>query len=352
MKHTESMFTRTLLVFAASVAAAPCSYPFNYSNVEVWGLSAAPAAATAAACAAACCNLPGCVVWQLCPASTSCGSTAGPSCWVGPLGGATRVVAGWVSAASTPRPSDRVVALSRAPSPAPIPNVPPATAPSGATISLDTLSLRLNGVPILPVAGEIHPSRVPVSRWREDLLKMKAGGLSIVSAYLMWLHTEEVRGVQDFSGNRNVSLFLDTALDVGLMVALRIGPWDHGECRNGGLPDWVVASCTGTCRLRENETEFMTMVESWYGGLARHVVGRGWAEGGPVISIQVDNETPNVSYLLALKNMAVALGMRPAFWVKTGWPSPSTPVPYGSLVPLFGGYVDDFCSYIRRYPPK
>jgi hypothetical protein len=191
---------------------------------------------------------------------------------------------------------------------------------------------------------------VPVSRWREDLLKMKAGGLSIVSAYLMWLHTEEVRGVQDFSGNRNVSLFLDTALDVGLMVALRIGPWDHGECRNGGLPDWVVASCTGTCRLRENETEFMTMVESWYGGLARHVVGRGWAEGGPVISIQVDNETPNVSYLLALKDMAVALGMRPAFWVKTGWPSPSTPVAYGSLVPLFGGYVDDFCSYIRRCP--
>jgi hypothetical protein len=23
---------------------------------------------------------------------------------------------------------------------------------------------------------------------------------------------------------------------------MRIGPWDHGECRNGGHPDWVLAS--------------------------------------------------------------------------------------------------------------
>jgi len=220
--------------------------------------------------------------------------------------------------------------------------MPPATSPSGATLSIDTLSLRLNGVPILPIAGEMHPSRVPVSQWRSDLLKMRAGGLTIVSAYVMWLHTEEVRGVQDFSGNRNVSLFLDTAADVGLMVALRIGPWDHGECRNGGIPDWVLAACTGGCRQRDNNTQFLDLVRGWYAGLAAHVRGRGWAEGGPVISIQVDNETGNTNYLLALKALAVGLGMQPAFWVKTGWPSPSTPVPYGELAPLFGGYVDDF----------
>ena len=261
---------------------------------------------------------------------------------MGPLGGATRSVAGWLSAGASPPPSDRVIALSRAPSPAPIPGVPPVTSPSGATLSLDSLSLRLNGSPILPVAGEFHPSRVPASRWREDLLKMRAGGLTIVSAYVMWLHTEEVRGAQDFSGNRNVSAFLDAAWDAGLMVALRIGPWDHGECRNGGLPDWVLAACTGGCRLRANETAWMGLVEGWYAGLAAHVRGRGWAEGGPVISIQVDNETPDARYLLALRQLAAGLGMRPAFWVKTGWPSPSSPVPYGALVPLFGGYVDQF----------
>lgn len=333
----------SVLFFAPS--ALSCSFAYSWSDQEVWGLQPAPTATTASTCAAACCDASSCAVWQFCPPSTTCGTTAGPSCWIGQLGGIAHGVPGWVSFASSPQPSDRVVTLSRAPQPSPIPGVPPATSPSGATISLDSLSLRLNGVPILPVAGEIHPSRVPVARWREDLLKMKAGGLTMVSAYIMWLHTEEVRGQQDFSGNRNVSLFLDTASAVGLMVALRIGPWDHGECRNGGLPDWVVASCTGSCRLRENETQFMSMVAGWYGGLARHVAGRGWVEGGPVVSIQVDNETPNVPYLLALKDMAVGLGMRPAFWVKTGWPSPSTPVPYGSLAPLFGGYVDDFCWF-------
>ena len=30
------------------------------------------------------------------------------------------------------------------------------------------------------------------------------------------------------------------AKDVGLQVLLRIGPWDHGECRNGGHPDWLL----------------------------------------------------------------------------------------------------------------
>ena len=73
-----------------------------------------------------------------------------------------------------------------------------------------------------------------------------------------------------------------------------------------------------------------------------------WSEGGSYISIQVDNETPNVSYLEALKAMGVAAGMKPCFWVKTGWPSPSTPVAYGSLVPLFGGYTDDFWSDINE----
>jgi alkylhydroperoxidase/carboxymuconolactone decarboxylase family protein YurZ len=40
-------------------------------------------------------------------------------------------------------------------------------------------------------------------------------------------------------GRRDRSL-----LNIGMLVALRVGPWDHGECRNGGLPDWVLAACT------------------------------------------------------------------------------------------------------------
>jgi hypothetical protein len=239
---------------------------------------------------------------------------------VGALGGASHAAPGWLSSASAPPPSDRVIALSRAPSPAPIPNMPPSTAPSGATLSLDSLSLRLNGAPILPIAGEMHPSRVPAARWREDLLKMKAGGLSSVSAYLMWSHTEEVRGAQDFSGNRNVSLFLDTAADVGLMVALRIGPWDHGECRNGGLPDWVMQSGVP---LRSNTSAWLALVAPYYAAIAGQIEGLGWHEGGPISSIQLDNETPNSEYLESLRALAIAhrriASMRKPSCVAAAW---------------------------------
>src|SRR5512141_2311076 len=51
--------------------------------------------------------------------------------------------------------------------------------PDGATLALDTYSLRLNGKPWTPVMGEFHYARYPVDEWREELLKIKAGGVDI-----------------------------------------------------------------------------------------------------------------------------------------------------------------------------
>lgn len=57
--------------------------------------------------------------------------------------------------------------------------------------------------------------------------------------------------------------------------------------------------------------------------------------GGPVVAVQVDNETSDWKYLLALKQLAEQvnstlvpltntwqLGMLPAYYAKTGWPGP------------------------------
>ena len=335
-----------LPVITSASMPSTCSYPYNFSDLEVWGLTSYPNATSSSdACAAACCSASNCDIWQYCEAGNMCGTTQGPACWAG-LGTTTLPKSGWVSFSTTPPPSDHTITLTTGPQPMPLPNIPASVSPIGrGTLTIDSLSLRLNGVPILPVAGEMHPSRVPVSQWRSDLLKMRSGGLTMVSAYVMWLHVEEVEGIQDWSGNHNVSEFLNICNDVGLMVALRIGPWDHGECRNGGFPDWVLSTCTADkFKCRANNTGFMNLVHGWYAGLATHVRGQGWSEGGPLVSVQVDNEIDDVDYLLALKDLAIGVGMNPAFWVKTGWPAPSTPVPYASLVPLFGGYTDDFWS--------
>ncbi len=342
-----------LVLLACPAAAQPpsCSnatFPFDFSGYESMGNAQAPGLTTAAACQAACCARAGCTLWQFCPPGTLCETTQGPSCWIGNVSEPTHRSGGWVGRATAPPPGPNfTIPLSRPPAAAPIPNIPTATSPSGATLALDSLSLRLNGAPILPICGELHPGRVPAASWRSDLLRMKAGGLTVVNSYVFWLHVEEVQGHADWSGSNNLTHFLQLAQEVGLLVALRIGPWCHGEARNGGLPDWVLAACkAGGFGCRTAAPGFMALARGWYAQLAAQVQGLGFAQGGPVISIQLDNETPDVAYLEALRGLGVELGLAPAWWVKTGWPSPSSAVPYGTLVPLYGGYFDDFWTSI------
>ena len=113
-----------------------------------------------------------------------------------------------------------------------------------------------------------------------------------------------------------------------------MGPWCHGEVRNGGFPDWVQNSGTG---LRTNDPRFLALVEPFYKEQARQMQGLLWKDGGPVIGIQVDNENDRADYLLALKAMARSVGV--PFYAITGWQGglPST-----GLIPLFGGYSDGF----------
>ena len=70
--------------------------------------------------------------------------------------------------------------------------------------------------------------------------KLKAGGVTVVSTYLFWIHHEEVEGELSFSGNLSIRDFVLEAQKQGLEVIVRPGPWVHGECRNGGFPDWLL----------------------------------------------------------------------------------------------------------------
>ncbi|HEU5397228.1 MAG TPA: beta-galactosidase, partial [Verrucomicrobiae bacterium] len=130
--------------------------------------------------------------------------------------------------------------------------------PDGHELSVNSRSLLLDGKPWFPVMGEFHYSRVPEGEWRDELLKMKAGGIDIVSTYVFWIHHEEIEGQWDWAGRRDLKKFLQTCNDVGLKVLLRCGPWCHGEVRNGGFPDWVVAH--KDWKLRSTDANFLDAV--------------------------------------------------------------------------------------------
>jgi hypothetical protein len=241
--------------------------------------------------------------------------------------------------------------LQAAPLAATIQNPPPAqsgyfksgttTNPAGHEISLNSRSLLFDGQPVFPVMGEMHYSRVPQAEWRDELLKMKAGGVDIVATYVFWIHHEEVEGQWDWSGQRDLKKFLQTCNELGLKAVVRCGPWCHGEVRNGGLPDWVVAH--KDWKARSTDTNFLAAVKILYGQIAEQLKGELWKDGGPVIGIQVDNEfRGSPAYLLALKQIAIESGIDVPLYIKTGWPAMTTPVPLGELIPLFGAYPDGF----------
>jgi hypothetical protein len=220
-----------------------------------------------------------------------------------------------------------------------------ATSPSGEVFGADSVSL-LRGESadkmshFYQIGGEIHLARVPSAVWREQLMRMKAGGLNTVAVYVFWIHHEEQRGVFDFTGRRNIRQFVTLAKEIGLNVLMRIGPWDHGECRNGGHPDWVLDNCG---KLRSEDPKYMVCVSGWYTALAAQLHGLFHKDGGPITLVQVDNETSNWRYLLALRELAMSLGILPAVYTKTGWPGPAEDYPSDyPMLPFFGGYPDAF----------
>ena len=211
--------------------------------------------------------------------------------------------------------------------------------PAGLEINANSRYLTLGGQPWLPVMGEFHFSRYPNAFWREELLKMKAGGISIVATYIFWIHHEEIDGDWDWSVDRDLRRFIQLCAELGLYAYPRIGPWAHGECRNGGFPDWLLEKCGD--QVRQDTPLYLSYVRRLYDQIARRLDGLLWKDGGPVIGIQLENELiQNADHILTLKHLAQEAGIYVPLYTMTGW-GPAA-VPQDEVIPLFGGYPDAF----------
>ena len=113
------------------------------------------------------------------------------------------------------------------------------TAPDGSPLSFTNCYMETESGPFFGISGEFHFSRCDESRWEDGILKMKMCGIRIVSTYIFWNHHEEEEGIFDFSGSKDLRKFVELCGKHQMYVILRIGPFDHGEVRNGGLPDWL-----------------------------------------------------------------------------------------------------------------
>ena len=207
-------------------------------------------------------------------------------------------------------------------------------------VKWDAQSLIIDGNRVTPVMGEIHYSRLPENEWRSSVRKMKDGGVTIIATYVFWNHIEENEGRFDWSGQRDLRRFIEICKEEGMPVVLRIGPFCHGEVRNGGIPDWIFDK---GIKSRSEDPAFLDAVAKLYRQIFTQVQGLQWKDGGPVIACQFDNEyRGHGSYLMRLKGIAEEIGFDLPFYTRTGWPELKTPVPFGEMIPLYGDYADGF----------
>ena len=226
-------------------------------------------------------------------------------------------------------------------------------APNGDRLEVTSNCLRLNGRALIPVMGEMHYSRVPRDEWAKSLATMKDGGVSIVSTYVFWNHHEWKEDEWDFSGNRDLSAFLGEVKKAGLWAVVRIGPWAHGECREGGFPDWLVDKAfewaNGDAKkarqiLRSRDARFLDETRKLFERVHSEVAPHLWKNGGPVVGVQLENESRGPwPYYQALKKLAVDAGYDVPMYTRTGWPRLNGPeTTFGEMIPLYGDYAEGF----------
>lgn len=230
------------------------------------------------------------------------------------------------------------------------------TNPSGERISFTNYYMEKNGEPFFGICGEFHYSRYDERYWEDEIVKMKMGGVNIISTYIFWNLHEEAEGVFEWEGNKNLRKFIQLCDRHNLYVMIRIGPFCHGEIRNGGMPDWLFGR---PFEVRSNDEGYLTYVRRLYAEIGLQVKGLLYREGGPVIGTQIENEHNHSSaqwglttginnmwlnggsdgneHMLLLRDLAVEAGIDTPIYTCTGWGGATTPVP--DMLPLWGGYA-------------
>lgn len=197
--------------------------------------------------------------------------------------------------------------------------------------------VEIDGVRTIPISGELHFSRMPRSRWLHRLRQLRAGGVTVVACYIFWNHHATDGPHPSFAGNLDIAAFVDECDRVGLDVILRLGPWCHGEVRNGGLPDWVIEQCSST---RTDDPTYLGHAGDWFTALATELRGR-LGRGSRVIGFQLENELyDNPDHIVTLKRLAQGCGLWAPLWTATSWGSADLPT--DQVLPLYGGYGDGF----------
>ena len=158
---------------------------------------------------------------------------------------------------------------------------------TGESIEVNNFYIERNGKPYFPVMGEFHYCRYPNQYWDDEIKKIKAGGVNTIATYVFWILHETKEGVFNWDNDLNLRKFVELCQQNEVEVIVRIGPFAHGEMRNGGLPDWLYGR---PFEVRSNDPGYLFYANRLYQQIAQQLEGLYFKDGGPVIGIQIENE--------------------------------------------------------------
>lgn len=196
-----------------------------------------------------------------------------------------------------------------------------------------------NEKPWYPVMGEFHFVRFPKSEWETSILKMKAAGIDIIATYVFWIYHEEQEGKWNWQQEQDLQYFVSLCAKHQMYVWIRVGPWCHGEVRNGGFPDWLLSKC----KTRTDDPVYIDYVTKFFLQINQQLKGFYFKDGGTVIGAQIENEfrfnnPKGLAHILHLKKIAVDAGIDVPYYSATGWPG--SDLKQTELIPVQGGYPE------------
>jgi len=186
-------------------------------------------------------------------------------------------------------------------------------------ITFDNRSFMLQGMRLFLASGSIHYTRVPRELWRDRLVRAKMAGFNTIITYVSWNAHEPEEGQFDFSGNKDLSAFLDMCRELRIFVIVRLGPYSCAEWDLGGFPAWLAIG--KGVRLRTDDPEYLKYVDKWFEKLLPIVARHQLHKRGCVLMVQLENEykggsgTDEDAYLAHLRKKAIEMGLEvPMFY--------------------------------------
>lgn len=188
---------------------------------------------------------------------------------------------------------------------------------------------------------ELQYFRVPRDKWEILLTRMAQYNADTIHTYVHWGFHEYEEGKFDFTGKtlpeRDLAGFIKLCHSRGFKFVLKPGPFIDAETTAGGIPTWLfekypetvaadhegkpfVHGDSGMPRVSYLHPKYLELVGRYYNELGKAVSGLEWPKG-PIVAIQVDNETPGDGFTKSSNFLGFNFKADyNDYYVKTAWP--------------------------------